>query len=525
MLGFLRDLLLARIFGAGVVADAFFVAFRIPNTFRSLVAEGALSSAFIPVAAKEFEQEHHRGARALRDTVGLMLCSTVGLTLLVLWRADLFVGLFAPGFERETSAFELTSDLVRIIFPYLISVTLVTLSNGALNCLGVYGSAPAAQIVVNLTLVAAALLALNLTSDEAVWIMAFGVLFAGIFQVAVQLPFLHRVKLTLLPSRSLFSGTNRQVLWLMIPALLSAAVYQLTILMSTALASLLPAGSIAWLFYADRVSQLPLGIFTVALSSVLLPALSSQEANRSQEGFRIHLLDSLRFTSFVTLPIAVFFFFEAERVIELIFERGAFGERSTEMSALALQAYSLGLWMLSSQTVVSRAFIAKRRPGLPALTGALSLLVYMAIAVCLLGPVQEPDRSWLHAFVFEIQQTLLYFIPLENWGHVGLALASSGAAAMNFFLQLILAVRFYQLDLTPFLKATWRCLLAALTFGASSLIVDQATLPSWLHLLLVLALGKLGYTTVLFLTRSQELQETFSVAARIGRRYGRKSEN
>jgi putative peptidoglycan lipid II flippase len=321
ILGFARDLLVARLLGTSIFADAFFVAFRIPNLLRSFVAEGALTSAFTPVFTSSLSQGNDSARLAMRRTIAFLLTLTGILTALLIVAAPDVVRLLAPGFEKNTEQFSLCVELTRIMAPYILCVSLVAMLNAALNALNIFGTSAWAQIVMNVVLISGALIAIPFDSQTATKILAISALLGGIVQILAQIPTALRSGLSLIPSFQLLSREVREVVTLMIPATLGASVYQVTIFLVTILASLLPTGSVSWLFYADRVAQFPIGIFSIALASVLLPALSHASARADIDSFRRNISNSLRFTSFCVIPMAAGIWGLALPITRLLFVR------------------------------------------------------------------------------------------------------------------------------------------------------------------------------------------------------------
>ena len=304
VLGFVRDMLVARLFGSGLYADTFFVAFRIPNLLRSLVAEGALTSAFVPVFASELKQGKEEAQSAFSSVMGLLLLTTALLSVVGIYLASTIVAFFAPGFGVGTEKFELCVLLTQVMLPYIMFVSVIALLNGALNSVKIFGSSALAQVVMNVVLILGAWAAMYLESRAGVIALAVSVMVGGAAHLVAQVPALSRSGFSLAPSLHVFTPVTRQLLKLMLPAVVGATVYQLTIFLNTVMASLLREGSVSWLFYADRLTQLPIGIFSIALASVLLPTLSQAHVEKNRELFVKNLIDAVRYTSFFMIPLA-----------------------------------------------------------------------------------------------------------------------------------------------------------------------------------------------------------------------------
>lgn len=460
-LGFIREALTARLIGSGFASDAYFVAFRIPNLLRSIVAEGALTSAFVPVLAGELQKSREDARRALQQVHGFLLVVTSLLVVAGMFFAEEIAQLFAPGFEPDKRAY--TALLTRIMFPYLICMALVAMLNGALNSVGVFGTAALAQVIINGALISGALVAAIFPHENAPEILALSVVIGGVLGVTSQLKAVRKAGFSFCPSLALHSPVVRQLVMLMLPAIFGAAVYQLNVFIGTIFASLLGEGAVSWLFYADRLAQLPIGVFTVALASVLLPALSNARARSDHTQFAEQLADALRYTSFFMIPIAATLALLAEPLVELLFEGGKFSHESTVRSAAALQAMSFGLWGVSCHSVGVRAFIARKDTVLPALLGVLSLLCSVLFSLILMGPPVVDQNSALALFVSSAQRVLAQLIPTWSLGHTGLALSSSIASLVSFVtLSLLISLRVQGMLWQSFILTSLRGLISVL---------------------------------------------------------------
>ncbi|NLF24413.1 MAG: murein biosynthesis integral membrane protein MurJ [Deltaproteobacteria bacterium] len=511
LLGLVRDLAVARLFGAGFFTDAFFVAFRIPNLLRSLVAEGALTSAFVPVFAEELRQGREAAQRTFSSATGLLLFSTTVLSIIGIIFAPEIVALTAPGFGLGTSKALLCITLTRIMLPYIVFVSLVAMLNGALNTLGIFGAAPLAQIAMNVVLILGALAAGLMEDYTAVIFLAISVILGGVAEIVVQFPGLKKAELRLRPSKAMLTPATRQIMKLMLPAVLGAAIYQLAIFINTLLASLLQNGSISWLFYADRIAQLPIGVFTVALASVLLPALSSAAAAADHRAFALKLTDALRYTSFFIIPVSAGLFFFAEPVVALVFERGAFNRAATSATAVAVQAMCIGLWSVSCTSMAMRAFIARKDTLTPALIGALALFTGTLLSLLLMGPPQSGTQGVLSRMVTWTQSLLADYFFTARLGHVGLAL-SSGLAQIVSLLTLIILLerRKLGIDWRPFVRSTYRALFGSAVMLAGLMYMDSFSFSHVSSLLIGLPLAGLLYTLTSAMLRSPELREIYA---------------
>lgn len=515
VLGFVRDLLVARLLGASLFADAFFVAFRIPNLLRSFAAEGALTSAFVPVFSSALARSKEDAQTAFKRVAGFVLYLTIPLSIVGIAFAREILSFIAPGFENDPEKLELTVRLTRIMFPYIVCVSIVAMLNSALNTLKVFGASAWAQVIMNITLILGALCALPFEPKTATLILAASVVLGGIIQVIAQIPACRKAGLPTQASSELKSPEVKEVVRLMLPATVGASVYQVNIFISTLLASLLAEGSISWLFYADRVAQFPVGIFTVALASVLLPMLANASASANADQFRSGLSDSLRFTSFAILPMAGGIWILATPLTALLFERGAFSHHSTLMTAAAIRALALGLWASSCYSMVMRAFIAKKDTVTPTLIGIGTLIVYVVSALVLMGPI-PPSQDLFISAIAQVQALCANLAPdVAAQGHVGLARASSiGAIASLCF-----AVGVYTVKLGAFpWKSFSRSLLHA-ALGTLGMIVAVSACtpfeaPPFVACAVGAVVGVCAYIALGLALRSQEMKDMFSLMKR-----------
>ncbi len=305
ILGFVRDMLIARIFGVGIATDAFFVAFRIPNLLRRLFAEGAFSQAFVPILAEYKNRRTAEETRELIDHVAKLLGITLFIvTLIGVVSAPLIIYASAPGFTDNPDKFALTVELLRITFPYILFISLVSLAGGILNTYGKFFAPAFTPTLLNLSFIGCALWLAPLM-DPPILALAWAVFIGGVLQLAFQIPFLIRIKrLPRLRLRSLDTGAWR-ILKLMGPAVLGVSAGQISMLLNTIFASLLVTGSVSWLYYADRLMEFPAGLLGVALGTVLLPSLAKHYNSNSTEEYS-RLLDwGLRLTFLLTLPAAL----------------------------------------------------------------------------------------------------------------------------------------------------------------------------------------------------------------------------
>ena len=402
--GLVRDQVTAYYFGAGPVADAFFVAFRIPNFLRRLLAEGALTPAFIPVFTKRMEDGGVKeAAKLFKGAFTLLSLFLLGLTALGVLLAPQIVAILAPGFLDNPEQFRLTVTLARVLFPYIFLMSLTALAMGALNSLGRFTVPALGPVALNLAMILGAV-AISPRLERPIMGLAAGALLGGFLQLAIQLPLLAKAG----PFLGLSAKFKDPAIWrmikLMLPAALGGAAYQISILINTQLVSFLPKGSVSWLYYADRLMQFPLGIFSIALATAVLPALSKQSAAGDDAGFKKTLQQTSGLQLLITIPAMIGLMIMSRPLVELLFQRGNFDPKSSTETAKALWAYVIGLPFLSGVSILARAFYSRSNTRTPAIVAAISLALGLLAALALMGPLR----------------------------HVGLALASSITSVVNF---------------------------------------------------------------------------------------------
>lgn len=380
VLGFLRDVMIAGLLGAGPVADAFFVAFRLPNTFRRFFAEGAFNTAFVPLFAKRLEGE---GAGAARDFAEQTLAVLAGTLLVLTVLAQLFmpvlIWLLAAGFADDPQRFDLAVFYGRIQFPYLLCMSLTALFSGVLNALGRFAAPAAAPVLLNVVLIGA----MALASAAALPVgtsLAVGVLLAGVAQAALVAAAARAAGMRLALRRPRLTPGVRRLLRLGVPAALAGGVLQLNILIGTVIASFFD-GAVAWLSYADRLYQLPLGIVGVAIGVVLLPELSRRVRAEDRAGACEAMNRAAEFALMLTLPAAVALLTIPGAIVSTLFERGAFGPDDTRAVALALAVFALGLPAFVLQKVIQPVFFAREDMKAPLRFAVASVAVNVAVSL------------------------------------------------------------------------------------------------------------------------------------------------
>ena len=464
--GFLRDVLIAATLGAGPVADAFFVAFKLPNFFRRLTGEGALTVAFVPIYAGLLEGEGKEVAqRFAREVASVLVAGLLAFLLAVeLCMPWVMMGL-APGFIDTPERFDLAVELTRITFPYLPLISMVALMGAMLNSQGRFAAMASAPIWLNVILIAAMLGAANIL-DTPGHVLAWGVVAAGVVQFLWLVEACRRAGIVPWPWLPRLTPRVRELLRLMVPAIIGAGVVQINLLIDLVLASTLPTGSVSFLYYADRVNQLPLGVIGIAIGTALLPMLSRQfragavdEANATQN-------QALEFGLLLTIPAAVGLVLVAEPIITVLFQRGAFDAVAADKSAWALMAYAAGLPAFVLVKIFQPGFFARKDTATPV------RVAVVAVAVNL----------------------ILNLILMQYLAHVGLALATSIASWVNATLLAGLLHRRGDFRLSRRTASrTVRILLAALAMAGVLYLVLERVQQIDALMLIVLVLGGIAF--------------------------------
>lgn len=410
VLGFVRDQVIAQNFGASAATDAFFVAFKIPNFMRRLFAEGSFSLAFVPVLAEYKAKADHAALRDFIDrvcgTLAGILLAVVGLGILL---APGVVAVFAPGFLDRPDKFQLTVGLLGITFPYILLISLAGFAGGILNSYSRFALPALSPVLLNLAMIAAAVWAAP-WFEEPVEALAWGVLLGGLLQLLMQLPGLMRLGLMPRPRWGWASEGVRKILKLMIPTLFGSSVAQINLLIDTIIASFLISGSVTWLYYTDRLLEFPLGIFGVALGTVILPHLSARHAEQDPAGYTRSIDWGLRFGFFLAVPAMLYLIVLAQPMYWTLFGYQRFTAEDVQMSALSLVTLTLGLPAFVAVKILAPAFYARQDTATPVKAGIISMVSNMGLNAIFVG-------VWVYA----------------DWpgAHAGLALASAISGWLN----------------------------------------------------------------------------------------------
>ena len=406
LFGFLRDLVIAMQFGATAAADAFFVAFRIPNVQRKILGEGAVTAAFIPVFLeirnrKGDQKAWEMTANLFNILLTVLITSSIGLAIF----APFIIMIFAPGFIAVPDKFELTVLLTQWMAPYLIFIGLAVFCMGILNTYNIFALPAISPAILNISMIAGALI-ISPQLEEPVLGLALGVLVGGFLQFLIQIPAVSQCGFKFIPSIEWKSAEVIRISKLMVPVIFGLAVYELNMVVDTLLASLLPEGSISFLYYGNRLVQLPLGVFGVALGVAILPMLSHQVANKDFSQMIKTIAFGIRLILFITVPATIGLIVLRFPIVNTLWERGEFVRLTTEGTATALLYYSVGLCAFCGIKVIVPAFYSLQDTKTPVKIGIYSMMLNVVLNLILMGPLK----------------------------HGGLALATSIAALFNVIL-------------------------------------------------------------------------------------------
>ncbi len=454
VLGLVRDVVLLNVFGAGKDFDTFVVAFRIPNFFRRLFAEGAFSQAFIPVLTEYKTSRTHAEVQILISRVfGCLATFMTTLTMIAIIAAPVIMYIYAPGFHGDEAKFALATDMFRLTIPYLLFMSLTAFASSILNSYGSFSTPAFAPVLLNIAMIAGALW---LTPFMAEPIMALGwaVVIAGILQLAIQIPELWRKNLLIPPKVDFKHEGVDRIMKLMLPALFGVSVTQINLLLNTVWASFMQDGSVSWLYSAERMTELPLGLIGVAIGTVILPSLSTQHTEKNPEKFRGMMDWAAKVIVLVGLPASIALFMLSTPIIQALFERGQFTFEDTQMTALALQCMSGGVIAFMLIKVFAPGFYAQQDTRTPVRIGLMAVAANAILNVIFIG-----------------------FFKLINWEaeHMALALASTGSAMVNAGL---LYFYLHQRNIFRF-GAHWKKIFMQFMFANVVMIAALAYALSW----------------------------------------------
>lgn len=453
LLGFVRDVIFASMFGAGPEFDAFVIAFKFPNFMRRLFAEGAFSQAFVPILAEYKEKRSPEEVRAFVNHIAGTLAAVLILVVAIVEiAAPLVIMVFAPGFADHGLRQQLATHMLRIMFPYLILIALTAFCGAILNTFGRFGSPAFAPVLLNIALISVAVWWAPHTSTP-IYTLAWGVLLGGLLQLILQWPFLRRLRIFPIPKPRFKDPGVMRVLKLMIPALFGVSVAQISMLIDNFFASFLPQGSISWLYYSDRLTYLPLGVIGVALATVVMPYLSRMHSQNSQEDFSKTLDWALRLNILAGVPSAVGLFILSGPLLATLFRHGVFNDYDVYMTRESLMAFAVGLPAFMLVKVLASAFYSRQNIRTPVKIAAIAMVTNLVLNLALIVPLK----------------------------HAGLALATSLASWLNSILLIVMLFRhkIYQAQ-TRWSLLILRVFIANLCMGVF-IWWAAGNLQHWLH--------------------------------------------
>jgi putative peptidoglycan lipid II flippase len=408
--GYIRDIVVTAFFGANWITDAFYVAFRIPNVLRRLLGEGSLTSSFIPVFTEYLQKKSKEEALELANvaftllSIILVIVSIAGVIL-----SPAIVTLMAPGFIKTPDHFALTVFLTRLMFPYIFLISLVALCMGILNSFRHFAAPALHPVVLNISMIIAALTLRNFFA-EPITALAVGVMVGGILQLAMQWPFLAKFGLKLKFKFNWRHPGIRKIAFLMIPTFIGTAVYQINVIVGTILASLLDSGSVSYLYCADRIMELPLGVFAIAIGTAALPTFSEHAAKGNLAELRTTLSFSLRLMLFVTIPAMIALMALNLPIISVLFQRGAFDAKASILTAQALFYYALGLWAFALIRVIVAAFFSLQDTKWPVKAAVIALIVNVVASIILMQPLKHSGLALANSLASMVNVIVLIII-------------------------------------------------------------------------------------------------------------------
>ncbi|MGD2141526.1 MAG: murein biosynthesis integral membrane protein MurJ [Burkholderiales bacterium] len=423
VLGLIRDVIIARVFGAGLATDAFFVAFRIPNLLRRLFAEGAFSQAFVPVLGEYRTVRGDRDTKLLVDHVASLLATVLIIVAVIgVIAAPLIIYVSAPGFAADADKFDLTVALLRLTFPYILFISLTSLAGGILNTWSRFSVPAFTPTLLNISFIVFALW-LAPYFDPPVMALAWAVFLGGVLQLAFQVPFLFRIRMLPRPAWKPRDPGVLRILSLMGPSVLGVSVAQISLLINTIFASFLVTGSVTWLYYADRLMELPVGLLGVALGTVLLPSLTRRYADGTAEEYS-RLLDwGLRLTVLLAAPCAVALAVLAVPILATLFQHGEFVQQDVLMTRRALIAYSIGLVALILIKILAPAFYARQNVKTPVKIAVITLVATQLMNLAFIWHLKHAGLALAIALAAWVNAGLLYwklrqrgiYTPVSGW--------------------------------------------------------------------------------------------------------------
>lgn len=416
--GLIRDVVIAHFFGAGAGADAFFVAFKIPNYLRRLFAEGGFSQAFVPVLSEYKSKKSREEVQILINHVaGTLGLALFGISLVGVIAAPILIMIFAPGFIGNGGRYDLAAGMLRITFPYIMFISLTALAGGILNTWGRFGVPAFTPVLLNLSLILCAIY-LAPVLDEPVMALAWGVFIAGVVQLLFQVPFLLRLKLLPRPIPNRHYEGVKRIINLMIPALFAVSVTQINLMVAMWIASFLQTGSISWLYYSERLMEFPQGVFGVALATVILPDLSRLHAENSMQKFSRMLDWALRWTFLITLPATLGLIVLAGPLLATLFQYGEFSAHDVAMTSRSLIAYAIGLSGFVLIKVFASGYFSRQDTRTPVKIAVVAMVSNIILSLALVMPLAHAGLALATSLASFINAGLLFYFLRKKQAYV-----------------------------------------------------------------------------------------------------------
>ena len=447
ILGYTRDACVAYVFGAGMYSDAFFVAFRITNLLRRLVGEGALTSSFIPIFTEERHWRDKEGANKLvRSVFTLFTLILIALSVLGIIFSKELVWLMSPGFASDPEKFSVTVNLTRQMFPYMVCVGLMAIAMGVLNSFRHFASPAIAPVFFNLAIIAS-IFAFAPLLTKSVYALSIGVLIGGVLQFVIQIPYLRKYGISLKPLFNFSDPAIKKIFLLMLPAAFGVGVYQLNIFVTLWFASKLEGGSVSYLYYAGRLMELPIGVFSVAVATAVLPSLSEHVVKGEWDDFKRSLSFALRIVNFVTIPATIGLVVLSFPIIETLFRHGRFSLEDAAATSAALSFYAIGLVPVSACRLLTSIFYSLKDTVTPVWMAFASFIVNVSLCILLVGPLKHGGLALATALSSFVNMFGLFIMLKWRFGRFGgknilvSAMKSSAASLMTGIVIYLMVVK------------------------------------------------------------------------------------
>ncbi|MBI3399163.1 MAG: murein biosynthesis integral membrane protein MurJ [Deltaproteobacteria bacterium] len=419
ILGYVRDAVIAAFFGAGTYADVFFIAYRIPNFFRRLVGEGSLTVSFIPVFTEELTLgSRERAKRIASSAFTFFTIILAGLTILGILFSAQIVELTVPGFANIQNKLSITVSLTRWMFPFLFFICLVALGMGVLNSLKHFTAPALSPVWFNLSMIASTIFLIPFFKQP-VYALAFGVVLGGILQFLYQLPYLKRYDMFPGLDFNFNDPAIKKIVLLMLPAILATGVSQINVLVTSRFASHLTEGSVSYLYYADRIVELPMGVFVIAVATAVLPSMSEHAVKQDWSAFKESLSFSMRLVTFITIPATVGLIALAVPIVTILFQRGEFSSEATKGTVYALYFFSLGLAAFGGARILVSAFYSLKDTLTPVKVGCVAVIANIIFCFMLIGPLQHGGLALATSLSSMINLLLLFLALRKRLGGIG----------------------------------------------------------------------------------------------------------